>query len=152
MAGTAKIAAGPAEAAPTRTMSNFRGTTTRTGLRRLALAVAAAGLLTRALIPLGYMPGNLLAGEFMVLCPTGLPQALAAASHSHHGDDGPMLDADRACPIGVTLLYAAALPTEPGAPHVERRVFDEAPAEPTAPALVAPEAIFYARAPPAIYS
>ena len=84
----------------------------RMTLRRLATFAVVAGLLTRALIPTGYMPGNLLAGEFMVLCPVGLPALAQSLGHGHHdghdgGHDGAMVDADRACPIGAALSYAA---------------------------------------------
>ena len=36
----------------------------------------------RALIPVGYMPGNLLAGEFMILCPQGVPAEFSGNFHS----------------------------------------------------------------------
>lgn len=75
---------------------------------RAALALA---LLLRMAIPAGYMPGNVLAGEFMVLCPEGLPAAVLQSLHKGHGHhDTPTLDADSACPIG-TALQAAAPPS-----------------------------------------
>lgn len=114
-------------------------------LRGLALASLLA-LAARALIPLGYMPGNLLEGEFMVLCPTGMPEGfLVAEGHHHHdahGDADGMVDADRACPIGTSLKYASAPPdlaivaeifrVEP-APPVRLRVFRES--QPSRPFL-----------------
>ena len=73
--------------------------------------LALAALLLRAIIPLGYMPGNVLAGEFVVLCPTGSAAKFAAALHGeHHAESGQHLDMDADCPIG-TALQAAALPT-----------------------------------------
>lgn len=80
-------------------------------VRRLHWSLLMAAIVLRAVIPLGYMPGNLLAGEFMVLCPTGLPAHTSLASaHAHHGDDAAMLDADQACPIGAALKQAALPP------------------------------------------
>ena len=81
------------------------------------VALGVACLLMRALVPVGYMPGNLLAGEYMVLCPVGLPAAVAAALHSDHGSHArDIVDADRTCPIG-SALKPAFLPIEP-AEHV----------------------------------
>lgn len=81
----------------------------RIRLRRLVGYAAVGALVLRALIPVGYMPGNLTAGEFMVLCPSGLSGELIlqaiGGEHHHHADAG--IDADKACPIGVTLKYAA---------------------------------------------
>ncbi|MDZ7644299.1 MAG: hypothetical protein U5K76_08910 [Woeseiaceae bacterium] len=80
-------------------------------LRRTTGVALAACLVLRALIPGGYMPGNLLAGEFMVLCPEGLPPVDMMPGHAGHGDpDLPALDADRSCPIGTALLAAAPAP------------------------------------------
>ena len=72
-------------------------------------AILAATLLLRAAIPAGYMPGNLLAGEFARLCPTGLPAPLAHAGH-HGAHDENELSADKACPVGLALKFAV-LPT-----------------------------------------
>ncbi|MEM7500812.1 MAG: DUF2946 family protein [Pseudomonadota bacterium] len=121
-------------------------------LRRLALAALLA-LAMRALIPLGYMPGNVLAGEFMVLCPTGLPAGfLVDEEHQHHDHhDRGMVDADRACPIGTSLKYAAAAPPDIAVapdvfhahdvPDVVLRVFHDSqpsrPFQPRAPPRVA---------------
>ena len=81
----------------------------RIRIRRLAGYAAVGALVLRALIPVGYMPGDLTAGEFMVLCPNG-PSGeliLQAFGGAHHHHDGAGIDADKACPIGVTLKYAA---------------------------------------------
>jgi len=65
-------------------------------------------LLIRALIPVGYMPGNLVAGEFAVLCPTGLPDEIAHLLHQGHHDDGEQqVDMDADCPIGAALKLIA---------------------------------------------
>lgn len=87
----------------------------RNTIRRLAATFAIAAVVMRALIPLGYMPGNLLEGEFMVLCPSGSGGQGLVSSHHHgeHGEMGIEIDADEACPIGVTLKYAA-LPFDVG--------------------------------------
>lgn len=76
---------------------------------RWTLGILAAVLLMRAMIPVGYMPGNLLDGEFARLCPTGLPMSLAHAGH-HAAHDDTELSADKACPVGFALKFAA-LPT-----------------------------------------
>lgn len=79
------------------------------------LRAAIAGLILRAMIPLGYMPGNLVAGEFMVLCPSGVPAGfMQALSHRHHMHDESSIDIDQVCPIGTALQHAW-LPQE----HVE---------------------------------
>jgi hypothetical protein len=96
--------------------------------RRAAVLLALLGMSVRALIPMGYMPGDLLAGEFVVLCPVGLPASMK--HHGHHGYDGAVVDADRACPIGSALQYAA-LPADefvqpdPGLFEEPRTVFGD---------------------------
>lgn len=82
--------------------------------RKLILVLAGIVCLgLRALVPAGYMPGNLLAGEFMVLCPGGMQaefvQQLQADQgnhdpHSAHGQS--VVDADTSCPIGSALQLA----------------------------------------------
>jgi hypothetical protein len=80
-------------------------------IRRQAVIATVACLLVRALIPLGYMPGNVLDGEYMVLCPAGLAAGVVADSHHQHGGDGEsFVDADRTCPLGTALQSAALLP------------------------------------------
>ena len=86
------------------------------GARIVALGVAC--LFMRALVPAGYMPGNLLAGEYMVLCPVGVPAELAALLHGGHGNHGgDVVDADRTCPIG-SALKPAFLPVDTTQPAV----------------------------------
>ena len=59
------------------------------------------------------MPGNLLDGEFMVLCPAALGSSLFPATGSgHEGHEKDFLDVDRDCPIG-SALQLTWLPTEP---------------------------------------
>lgn len=87
----------------------------RHGLTIAALFVALA---TRSLIPLGYMPGNLLAGEYMVLCPSGggamfLDDAAAHrhSAHTAHDSNAPheqVAGVDERCPIGSVLLSGIA--------------------------------------------
>ncbi|MEM8815354.1 MAG: hypothetical protein AAGE85_05975 [Pseudomonadota bacterium] len=62
--------------------------------RRFYIPLIVLTLAVRAIVPLGYMPGKLLAGEFMVLCPAGsapsfalleaLVQRAARASNAVH--------------------------------------------------------------------
>jgi hypothetical protein len=78
---------------------------------RAAACLILATLAVRALIPLGYMPGNLLAGEYMVLCPAGMPQSMIASGHHEHHEPGEeSASAEQACPIG-SALQLAAVPT-----------------------------------------
>jgi len=123
--------------------------------RSRLFALVAAALLLRALIPVGYMPGNLLAGEFARLCPVGLAGIAVHGSHDRHathdghGDEGESADAlsGETCPIGFALK-AAALFAEIGLPAVE--VFPDHPATVTVDAYLpgtAPQR-FRARAPP----
>ena len=107
---TATIAKTTAIALNGQVMSAIRISQYRSPFRRWAARLALAGILVRALIPLGYMPGNVLDGEFMVLCPSGLPANIVHALHGHHDADA-ALELDRACPIGGALHYAA-LPTD----------------------------------------
>ena len=85
-------------------------------------------LLIRSLVPAGYMPGNLLGGEYMVLCPASVPAEFAALLHRDHDDHtGRVVDADRACPIGQALkstwisihIPAATSFARPGLPAAE---------------------------------
>ena len=95
-------------------MSDRIGTTrsrNRIGMR-VALATVSC-LLLRATIPLGFMPGNVLAGEFVVLCPAGLPaDTVRQLHHDHAGHDEKTVDMDARCPIGTALQYAAAPPAK----------------------------------------
>ena len=76
------------------------------------ILLGIACLALRAIVPAGYMPGNLLAGEFMVLCPVGMPAGIAQQLHADHGDhERGVLDADRSCPIG-SALQPAYLPQD----------------------------------------
>lgn len=72
----------------------------------------------RALVPAGYMPGNLLAGEFMVLCPSGMQADFVQQLHpdqgvhdTHSAHDQGVVDADTSCPIG-SALQLAVLPID----------------------------------------
>jgi len=126
--------------------------------RWLGLLLCVA-LCIRAVVPLGYMPGDLLDGKFVELCPTSSP-ALAAflgseGDHSGHGahgadegsDQGRAADLSRACPVGFALNFAAliALPDELFTPSIAREPVDVAPTKTFASiAAVA----FRARGPP----
>jgi len=85
----------------------MRGRFTSSVWRRLTVGALVSGLVLRSAIPLGYMPGNLLAGELMVLCPTGMPKAVLVILSAHHVHDADVsVDADRDCPIGSALKPA----------------------------------------------
>lgn len=105
----------------------------RLPLHRGAAFVAALCLLLRATVPAGYMPGDLLAGEWAVPCPSGFPAALfelapdsgdahdhhhsGHGAHADHGDhQGPtettphVTGLDDQCPLGEAL-QTPTLPT-----------------------------------------
>ena len=89
--------------------------------RRHTAALVALALLLRAAVPLGYMPGNVFAGEFMVLCPVGSAQSFAlldairgsaraghvghgpahAAGHERHSHHGHATHGNRASASGA---------------------------------------------------
>jgi len=74
--------------------------------RQLILtAFLFATLGIRSLIPIGYMPGNLLAGEYMVMCPNS--GAAALAGNHHHDHDDRSVNVDETCPIGSALTVVA---------------------------------------------
>lgn len=103
-------------------------------VRALIALLAAAGVLLRAAIPVGYMPGDLSRGAWAAPCPSGFPAGWFEASgaggahggHAHHhppshGADGdasvhdPETHAvalDERCPLGEAL-HAPALPVHP---------------------------------------
>jgi hypothetical protein len=94
-------------------MNNFLPTRVS---HRIAAMLLIGSLAVRALVPLGYMPGNLLAGNLAELCPvaSAATYTLLAAHDLHrHQHDGASGEAaysiDSACPIGSTL-FADALP------------------------------------------
>lgn len=57
-------------------------------LRRLALIA----MLMKLVVPAGFMPGDLLAGEWLTVCPQGLPAGLLAQSPHHHGAGSDVAD------------------------------------------------------------
>jgi len=83
-------------------------------LRQIATALLLGTLAVRSLLPLGYMPGNLLDGKFAELCPvaSAATYALLSEHDSHHEHNAPgdaAYSIDSACPIGSTL-FSDALP------------------------------------------
>lgn len=131
-------------------MIAMRYTTGRQRIRRIAAGLALTGLVARALIPLGYMPGNLLAGEFMVLCPSGLPANIAHALHDHHDAATTItIEADKTCPIGAALQYAA-LPTDAAPSARSAPMLPARSANPGSLQGLKPLRLFLARAPPAV--
>lgn len=129
-------------------LNRFRSRVSR--LRRLAGGVLLVALVARSLIPFGYMPGNLLAGEPVVLCPVASAAALALIGqhelhHHHHGSGAPSVD--KSCPIGTALLLDVAVDSTRFAGLVE-----STPVAATVPDdvayRVAPRQIYPARGPP----
>lgn len=89
-------------------------------LHHAASALLLGTLAVRSLLPLGYMPGNLLEGKFAELCPvaSAATYALLSKHDSHHQHDMPgdaAYSIDAACPIGSTLFSAALPATFPSA-------------------------------------
>ena len=80
-----------------------------------------ACLALRAFIPLGYMPGNALAGEVAALCPSGsaatyaVLQTLSPQHHHHDNHHGHLRDGgvsvEQTCPIGSALSTAVLPPS-----------------------------------------
>lgn len=91
-----------------------------------------ATLALRAMIPLGYMPGNILNGEFMVLCPivsaTAIKLLPAASTHQHkHGDAAETVPSiGAACPIGSSLFFDA-IPIQEYVGQINKQIFFAAP-------------------------
>lgn len=85
--------------------------------RRFAAWLALAGLLVRAAIPAGYMPGSLFGGEPIVPCPSGFPAALFheagrhGAGHDQHDQDTSPdgVYTEDFCPLGTALHTAFLL-------------------------------------------
>jgi len=84
--------------------------------KRSAVFVLLAGLLLRALTPLGYMPAAPSSGLLFELCPDQVPPGFVlqdagkSAHHHHHGnsdDARPGTETDQ-CQIGHLLFSAVA--------------------------------------------
>ncbi len=86
-------------------------------LKRTVAIVLSAGLLLRALTPLGYMPGTSGDGLLFELCPEQLPPGFvmpesASAKHQHHhgnSGDSPADAEPDLCQIGHLLFSAMAV-------------------------------------------
>ena len=94
--------------------------------RRAVTGVLLASLAIRALVPPGYMPGHILDGEFMVLCPVAsattvaLLQTRTSIEHHHGGPDTNGPSVSSACPIGSSLFFDVL-------PEVESRLLPVLP-------------------------
>lgn len=69
-------------------------------------AVLMCTFVIRALMPIGYMPGNLLEGEFAQLCPSGMPQRASKIGHKAHHAEGKTIEhanSSEECQFGVAL-------------------------------------------------
>ena len=109
-----------------------------TTMRHRLLHQFAAGLLlatlgVRALVPVGYMPGNLLDGKFAELCPvaSAASYSLLPAHNGHHhdhqsgGKDDAAYSMDSACPIGSSLFSdALPMPDQRVEPVIRPQVFE----------------------------
>ena len=89
---------------------------------RLVSALLLGSLAIRALLPKGYMPGNLLAGNFAALCTVASAATYklltAPSSHGHQHSSTPgeaEYSIESTCPIG-SGLFSDALP-ESGQPY-----------------------------------
>jgi hypothetical protein len=92
----------------------------RRDYRQLAIACVLAGVVLRALTPLGYMPSSLDNGYLFELCPEQLPAGFKVANvapghEHHHNQGGPSSDSPAAaadqCQIGHLLFSAIAADT-----------------------------------------
>lgn len=131
-------------------MNNFRR---HWLLRQIGSALLLGTLAVRALLPLGYMPGNLLDGEIAQLCPvaSAATYSLLSAGSPHHHQHGAPGDAvysiDSACPIGSTLFSDALPATYPSnaiVPHATEYRQVHVPQSFSA----RPQPVYPARAPP----
>jgi len=116
--------------------------------------LALLAMLFKLAFPAGFMPGNLLAGEWLTLCPQGLPSGVLAEAAHHHGADTDSADneSDRSgqdqqgmCPVGSGFAMAGMASTFPACCSISG-----APPQITSPLLGLREAdsSYQARAPP----
>lgn len=114
-------------------------------LRRTVFVLAAL-LLLRATIPVGYMPGNLLDGEYVRLCPVGLPSTFASHHEGHDGHEESS-GTEASCPLGLLLSAVAIHGTAAIGENIEPQSL-----RPVAPAVLSvqrkPFRVVRARAPP----
>jgi hypothetical protein len=88
----------------------------RIAFKQTAVFALLAGMLLRALTPLGYMPAAPGSGLLFELCPDQLPagmvfQGAGASTHHHHGnsDDAEQTAEPDQCQIGHLLFSAVAV-------------------------------------------
>ena len=121
-------------------------------LSRLTAALLVATLAVRALLPIGYMPGNVFAGEVAELCPVASAATFSllgsSEGHDHHqADDADSFSVSTACPIGSSLFFDA-LPTLAPTLQVQRIEPVAQYAVPISPKLAVVTSTQRARAPP----
>lgn len=136
---------------PTRSALILQTHTFRTRIGRLVPTLVAC-LLLRALIPIGYMPGSIPDGEWMMLCPVASAETyelMASPGHAHHGArDADAVSVGDACPIGSAL--ALVVVAFPGIPSVESAPVVSLPEFNSSLRQARPDAVgFSPRAPPA---
>jgi hypothetical protein len=120
---------------------------------RATACLVLATLAIRALVPLGYMPGKLLQGELVELCPVASAATFAflnlGHAHSHHhgesNDDVPSIGV--ACPIGSSLFFDAIPAMEVSVAQV-RRVHEQPVSRSVAGYILLPSQPHPARGPP----
>ena len=91
------------------------------------LMMLFAALALRAVIPLGYMPGNLAAGTLVEMCPDGMPAGfveLLGGQHHHGGHDANSDSASASieyCSMGHLLAPTAVAAGEPAILDIPRQ-------------------------------
>ncbi len=93
------------------------------------------------------MPGNLLAGEFVELCPVGIGSVVDSGHHAGHGahHDGAAVEHDpnKSCPLGLGIKFLGTPVVDLDVPALEppaHRVLRLIDADARAIALIAPAA------------
>jgi len=123
-------------------------------LRQLALIAVLAGVVLRALTPLGYMPSTLGSGMLFELCPDQLPAGYvlsdSGSNHQHHHgkettDTSTTVDQ---CQIGH-LLFSAIAGDAPQIDEIYAELTIEFSPEPPALISRATTTAYRTRAPPA---
>jgi len=129
----------------------------RTAYKQATVIALFAGLVFRALTPLGYMPAAAGSGLLFELCPEGLPAGLVfqeagGSSHHHHGHDDSQQTAEPdQCQIGHLLFSAvAADPTMAQLDEVPSEIDLTFSSPPTYARLTA--SVYQSRAPPILSS
>ncbi|MDJ0760886.1 MAG: hypothetical protein QNJ19_15945 [Woeseiaceae bacterium] len=97
----------------------------------ILLPILVIGLMMRALIPAGYMPGSADGGPWFVLCPDSLPMSMNMAHrdsghHHHHHDHKDSPESALSGDCSFAHLLAGAIVATDTEPHPVPR-FDAVP-------------------------